>query len=234
MQLPIIYGHRGSSILEPENTMRAFARAFQDGAKGIEFDIRMTLDEQIVIIHDGAINRTSNGSGLVKDMSYEELQQFDFGKGEKIPLLKEVLKLYGNRFWLNIEIKEIGLEKQLIEMLIDLNISKKIVISSFIPVTLEKVKEINTNFSTAYLYAIRRINLLQIKNDLKCEGIHPYKNNISKRMLKKAKEQNLAVRVWTIDNPKKAIKLAKMGVDGIITNNPKLIVDTLQANLVEK
>ncbi|HUT81287.1 MAG TPA: glycerophosphodiester phosphodiesterase family protein [Candidatus Bathyarchaeia archaeon] len=230
MQQPVIFGHRGSSAFEPENTMRAFARAFQDGAKGIEFDIRLTKDEQIVIIHDEAINRTSNGSGLVKDMTFEELQQFDFGKGEKIPLLKDVLKLYGNRFWLNIEIKEVKLEKQLTELLIDMNITKKIVISSFIKETLEKIKEIDFNFNTAYLYAIRKINLNYIKNELKCEGIHPSKNNITKRLLKKTKGMKLAVRVWTVDNPKKAIKLAKLGVDGIITNNPKLITDTLQAN----
>ncbi len=230
MQQTIIYGHRGSSAFEPENTMRAFARAFQDGAKGIEFDIRLTKDKQIVIIHDETINRTSNGSGLVRDLTYEELQKFDFGKGEKIPLLKDVLKLYGNRFWLNIEIKEIGLEDLLIELLTELNIIKKIVISSFIKEPLEKIKEIISTYNTAFLYSLKKVNLTYIKQELKCDGIHPSKNNITKRVLTKAKEMNLAIRVWTVDNPKNALKLVKMGVDGIITNNPKLIIDYLQAN----
>ncbi|MHA1213294.1 MAG: glycerophosphodiester phosphodiesterase [Candidatus Heimdallarchaeota archaeon] len=127
----IIFGHRGASALEPENTMRAFARAFQDGATGIEFDIRLTKDKQIVVIHDKSINRTSNGKSLVKDMTYKELQEYDFGKGEKIPLLKDVLKLYGNRFWLNIEIKETGFEKEVVELLHKFEIKKKCLISSF-------------------------------------------------------------------------------------------------------
>ena len=73
MKLPIIFGHRGASSSEPENTMRAFIQAFQDGADGIEFDVRLTADNQMVIIHDSLINRTSNGFGLVRKKTYQEL-----------------------------------------------------------------------------------------------------------------------------------------------------------------
>ncbi|MEA2071024.1 MAG: glycerophosphodiester phosphodiesterase family protein, partial [Asgard group archaeon] len=90
----VILGHRGASAVEPENTMRAFHKAVEDGADGIELDIHKTKDEKIVVIHDATIDRTSNGFGKVAEMTYADLQKFDFGNGEKIPLLEDVLKKF--------------------------------------------------------------------------------------------------------------------------------------------
>ena len=92
MNLPLIFGHRGASALEPENTMRAFTRAFNDGAHGIEFDVRLTADNRIVVIHDKTLVRTSNGQGLVKNLTVEELLKYDFGLREKIPTLEDIDK----------------------------------------------------------------------------------------------------------------------------------------------
>ena len=224
MKLPMIFGHRGASSIEPENTMKAFQQAFEDGADGIEFDVRLTADNQMVIIHDSLINRTSNGIGLVRKKTYQELLEFDFGKGEKIPLLEDVLKKFGNQKWLNIEIKEQGYEKQLLELLDKLKIIKKYVISSFDISVIQKIKELNSEIPTAFLYDAVRINLQDLISKSHCDGIHPKHTFVNRRLFSEARYYRLAVRAWTVDSQRKAWKLTKLGINGIITNNPKKIL----------
>ena len=224
MKLPMIFGHRGASSIEPENTMKAFQQAFEDGADGIEFDVRLTADNQMVIIHDSLINRTSNGIGLVRKKTYQELLEFDFGKGEKIPLLEDVLKKFRNQKWLNIEIKEQGFEKQLIELLDKLKITRKYVISSFDISVIQKIKELNSDIPTAFLYQTVRINLQALLSKSQCDGIHPKHTFVNKRLITEARYYRLAVRAWTVDSQRKAWNLTKLGINGIITNNPKKIL----------
>ncbi|NHJ47958.1 MAG: glycerophosphodiester phosphodiesterase [Asgard group archaeon] len=224
---PLIQGHRGASAVEPENTIRAFIRAFDDGADGIEFDIRLTADKKIVVIHDKTINRTSNGKGLVKDYTFDELLKFDFGLGERIPLLAEVLTNFGNNYWLNIEVKELGFEQQLVNLLKILNVKEKIVISSFKEKALIDIKKLDRSLCTAFIYNMKNPNLEHLKSSMGIDSIHPKMNLVTKRLVKKADELNLPIRTWTVDQPKDAIKLAKLGIDTIITNNPKVIAQAL-------
>ncbi|MCK5298004.1 MAG: glycerophosphodiester phosphodiesterase [Candidatus Heimdallarchaeota archaeon] len=224
MKLPMIFGHRGASSIEPENTMKAFQQAFEDGADGIEFDVRLTADKQMVIIHDSLINRTSNGIGLVRKKTYQELLEFDFGKGEKIPLLEDVLKKFRNQKWLNIEIKEQGFEKQLIELLDKLKITRKYVISSFDISVIQKIKELNSEIPTAFLYQTIRFNLQALISKTQCDGIHPKHTIVNRRLFSEARYYRLAIRAWTVDSERKAWKLTKLGINGIITNNPKKLL----------
>lgn len=233
MKLPVVFGHRGASAIEPENTMKAFDQAFQDGADGIEFDVRLTADNQMVIIHDALIDRTSNGFGLVGKKSFQELLEFNFGKGEKIPLLEDVLKKYGNEKWLNIEIKKQGFEKQLLKMLENLKITKNYVISSFQISVLQKINELNNEIPTALLYGVGRLNLPELIKKIGCKGIHPKHTIVNRRLMGEARYYRLAVRAWTVDSPRKAWKLTKMRIHGLITNNPKKIIDHLKGKVAK-
>lgn len=228
MNLPVVFGHRGASAIEPENTMIAFERAFHDGANGIEFDVRKTADNKLVLLHDSKINRTSNGSGKLSKKNYSELLNYDFGKGEKIPLLEDVLKKFGNKYWLNIEIKEVGFEKQLIDMLAKLKISNKYVVSSFKAKVLNKIKELSKEIPTAYLYYRKTSDLNRIVRKVTANDIHPGKRFTNKRLVENAHRLKMQVRVWTVDDEPTTIKLAEWGVDGIITNNPKEIIKFLE------
>ncbi|MGC9778966.1 MAG: glycerophosphodiester phosphodiesterase [Candidatus Heimdallarchaeota archaeon] len=228
MNFPIIFGHRGASSLEPENTMKAFDRALQDGADGIEFDVRKTADDELVIIHDQRINRTSNGRGRVSKISYSNLLKYDFGKEEKIPLLRDVLKLYGNKHWLNVEVKEIGFENQLVEMLKELKINKKLVVSSFKIPVLNKLKELTDEIPTAYLFNRETNDLKKLIKNVDTNDIHPGKHFVNKTLIDNAHKLNIQVRVWTVDDRITARKLTEWGVDGIMTNNPKEIIKFLK------
>ena len=230
MNQPNVYGHRGSSKKEPENTMRAFRASFSEGAQGIEFDIRLTADKEIVCIHDATINRTSNGSGKVAEMTLKDLQRFDFGKGEKIPPLKEVLEEFGNKYWLNIEIKETNLEEMIVALLDDLKVKQKIIISSFNLNSLIAFKQLNNQIPTAYIFAFRNQKLEEILANSNINGIHPRKNIVSKKMMKFARENHLAVRPWTIDSKFFTKKMIKYGVNGIITNDPSKILEIIKKN----
>jgi hypothetical protein len=119
MPKPLIIAHRGASAYAPENTLAAFKKAIDLGADGIELDVHLSKDGEVVVIHDRTIDRTSNGKGQVAEMSLKELKALDFGswfsdeyQKESIPLLREVLELLKD--WnglLNIELKQNGLER---------------------------------------------------------------------------------------------------------------------------
>lgn len=228
MNIPIIFGHRGASSSYPENTMKAFKQAFFQGALGIEFDVRFSTDNEIVIIHDELIDRTSNGSGKVNSLTLKELRNFDFGFGEKIPTLKDVLLEFGNKYWLNIEIKEEGLEEQLIQLLHKHKISEKFVISSFYGDVLNKIKEISGEIPTAFLYDFPIYDLDELANEIRINGIHPRKDQINQKLIVQAHERSLSVRGWTIDEIDLALNFASINIDGIITNTPKAIINALK------
>ena len=97
MKRPKVLGHRGCAGLEPENTILAFKRAIDLGVDLIEFDVRMTKDKKLIVIHDEKLDRTTNGIGFVKDFNFAEIRKFDAGKGEKIPSLEETINFLKNK-----------------------------------------------------------------------------------------------------------------------------------------
>ena len=146
-----VYAHRGSSGTHPENTLAAFLDAAKLPIHGIEFDVHMTKDGELVIIHDEKIDRTSNGKGYVKDKTLAELRNYDFGswfsprfKGERIPTLEEVLDIYSDTsHLLNIELKSDvinypGMTKKVLDIVSNLNLDQRIVISSLISMPFEQ------------------------------------------------------------------------------------------------
>ncbi|MBM1105131.1 hypothetical protein JQC67_03160 [Aurantibacter crassamenti] len=107
-----ICAHRGANKTHPENTISAFKEAIRLGAQMIEFDVQLTKDEKLIIMHDATVDRTTNGSGFVKNLTFDQLRSLDAGtwkskkfEGEKIPTLKEVLQIMPNNIWLNIHLK---------------------------------------------------------------------------------------------------------------------------------
>ena len=120
-----IYAHRGSSGTHPENTIAAFTEAARLPVHGVEFDVHLTKDNELVVIHDETIDRTSNRTGFVKDMTLAELKSFDFGSwfspnfnGQTIPTLYEVLQLFAHTtHHLNIELKSFRILSQIYSVL---------------------------------------------------------------------------------------------------------------------
>jgi glycerophosphoryl diester phosphodiesterase len=139
----IIIGHRGASGHAPENTILSFRRALEFGAQMIELDIHETLDGRLVCIHDATLDRTTNGSGEVNGFTYEELLDFDAGEGEQIPLLEDVLKFASGNLQVNIELKVLEVEKQVLDIVERYEMFQDVIISSFSHDTLSTIRSMS-------------------------------------------------------------------------------------------
>ncbi len=199
------------------------------GADAIELDVRMCKTGEIVVIHDAEVDRTSNGSGSVRELSLDELKRLDFGEGEKIPTLEEVLDFAKNRILVNIEIKEQGLAHRVLDIVEKMDMVNEVLISSFLHDELVAVKNINPKILTAPLIMHRPVSVKKLVEETKAEGVHPWYEYIDKRMIEEAKSNNIFINAWTVDFEDDMKKLLNMGINGIITND----VETLR-DLVEK
>ncbi len=138
----LVLGHRGYSAKYPENTLLAFKKAIEAGADGVELDVWLTKDGEVVVIHDETVDRTSNGSGRVKDMTLEELKGLDFGNGERIPTLEEVFEALPWEAVINVEIKDADAVERTAEI-VRAHSPERVVVSSFHLDALEKYRKLD-------------------------------------------------------------------------------------------
>jgi glycerophosphoryl diester phosphodiesterase len=227
--------HRGVSGLAPENTISAFNLAVKMGFPMIELDVQMTRDQQLVVIHDSTVNRTTNGAGAVADFRLAELRQLDAGSwfgrefsGEKIPTLLEVIHEVGGHCRLNIEVKKVNtghscrpIEEALIEALSEGVSRQSYLVSSFDYAVLTRIHKLAPHIKLANLFSYLPLNLPKRIAAGILTAIHPHYFIVSKRMIETAHAHGLQVNVWTVDKPEQILSLIDLGVDGIITNYPK-------------
>src|SRR5437763_5502184 len=128
-----VFGHRGSPGFPRfgENTRTSFRKALELGADGFELDVRRCADGTIVVVHDATVNRTTNGSGRVGDLSYPQLSRFDAGYGDSIPRLSDILDEFASRCTIHVELKEAGLAQEISAMAVERKISAQVVLSAF-------------------------------------------------------------------------------------------------------
>ncbi len=112
-----VYAHRGDSQAYPENTLLAFRKALESGAYGIELDLHSTSDGTVVVIHDRSLERTTTGRGYVDEQPLAVIREFDAGSGERVPTFAEVLDLVGDRMHFDLEVKQPGIESEVLDVL---------------------------------------------------------------------------------------------------------------------
>ncbi len=232
----MIQAHRGASADAPENTMEAFRLAVDIAADGIELDVHLTKDGEVVVIHDDTIDRTSNGTGKVSDMTLEELRRFDYSNGMKgfsgvhIPTLREVYELVApTKLFVNVELKAGELpEPELIAKLAALEeefgMKDRLIYSSFNHYSLLMLKERLPHAKTALLYNAGLAFPWRYASEIAdAAALHPHKANLMiPGYVKHSHELGLIVNVWTVDSPREMKWLLGLGVDGIITNKPAI------------
>lgn len=241
MKKPVVIAHRGASAYAPENTMSAFKKALDMGAGGIELDVHLSKDGRIVVIHDERIDRTSNGKGMVRDFTLDELKNLDFGSwfsqeyaGERIPLLEEVLELLNG--WdglLNIEIKSgivlyPGIENKLVELVKKYHMDSKVIYSSFNHYSLAELKRIDPEAKIGLLYGEGLIDPWEYALRVGAYAIHPVFYAVVPDIVKGCRENGIAVNTFTVDHPEHILRMAEAGVDGIITNVPDIALKIIK------
>jgi glycerophosphoryl diester phosphodiesterase len=231
-----IIGHRGAAGTYPENTMVSFMACEKLGADGIELDVQLTKDGEIVVIHDETINRTTNGKGYVKDYTLNELKKFDASynfNGQKfddctIPTLIEVFEwAKGNNFSINVELKNDkieyhGLEERVINLIRKYEMEKRVVLSSFNHKSMLKFYLMAPDIETAVLYNKRNKEPWKIAEDYKARAIHPNYRIITDELIEKTLSHNISVRPYTVNDPTIMKTLIDDKCTAIITDFPEL------------
>ncbi len=226
---PLKIGHKGASLIAPENTLLAFQKAIDLNADYVEFDLHLTRDNRIVICHDSDTLRTTGRKKIIKETTLRELQDLDAGQGEKIPTLDALIELSKGKLNLQPEIKAQGMAELMVDMFKRNGLIDTTIISSFDITELIKVKTLEPRIKIGYLIPgeITRINLLKhyirkaLKNDF--YAIHPHYNSLTPEIVNIAHDNGLKINVWTVNDEKIIRKLIKFGVNGIITDDLTLL-----------
>lgn len=219
----LIIGHRGAMGHAPENTLQSVQIALDIGVDWIEIDV-YAVENDIVVIHDDTLDRTTNGHGAVMDHSLASLRRLDAGKGQQIPLLNEVVDLIDAKAGLNIELKGPGTAAPVINYLNDLLpphwTPDQILLSSFDHTELQQAKRLNPVFNRAPLYWTGEIDYDFVMGNLEAVCVNPSLQMVTQEMVDEAHSNGLAVLVYTVNEKADIERMRKMGVDGIFTNFP--------------
>jgi len=215
-------GHRGARAYEPENTLRSFKKALEIGVDAVELDVRKTKDNQLVVIHDADVKRTTDGKGLVSELTLKEIKEFSAEKGEKIPTLKEALDFLDKKVKILIELKESGVEEKVLSLVSEKGLQKNVIIVSFIEAALRKVRELDKEVETGLIYAKHK-NPVKAALELKVQYLIAFYRFTHTANVQKAHENGLKVIVWTVNTPEEVAEYVKKGVDGIATDKPDIL-----------
>lgn len=219
-----IFAHRGASGYEPENTLRAIQKALDLGAQWIEVDVQLVENEPIVF-HDLRLERTTNGQGFVWEHPLEKLRSLDAGKGERIPLLQEVMDLIQGKAGINIELKSPNLALPIVRFLESLVEQgkwqwKDILVSSFYHIELQKVKTLQPKILTGALCVGVPLHYARFAQELKCTSLHLALDFVTPEIINDSHARGLSVYVFTVNDLKTLTFVKSLGVDGIFTDYP--------------
>ncbi len=222
VMLELRIGHRGARAYEPENTLRSFRRALELGVNAIEFDVRRTKDGELVVIHDNKVDRTTDGKGLVNELTLKEIKELNTEKGEKIPTLEEALDFLDRKVKLLIELKETGFEDKVLEVIKSKGLEDNVIIISFHEEALRRIRELSDKIETGLIY-VKHKNPIKAALSLKAQYLLPLYRFTHSTLIKKAHENGLKVIVWTINTLEEAQEYARKGVDGIASDKPDIL-----------
>lgn len=241
-----IWAHRGCSQNYPENTLLAFQKAAEiEGLTGIELDIQLTQDGRMVVFHDEKVDRTTDGTGWLRDYTLAELKQLKIdagdGKYERIPTMEEVIELLDNRLreglLLNIELKNSvfpyeGMEEKIIELIRKRNLQERVVYSSFSALSLEKVRGMEPKAEIGVLDTKVSDCLYKLKGGCGANALHPFWRGMD---IPKEKIEGYDVRAWFTGHlyPEKPTgtlldlnALKRVGITDVFLNEPERYLGT--------
>ncbi len=253
---PINFAHRGASSRAPENTLEAFHLAAESGAGGLELDIHMTSDGHVVVIHDDSVGRTTDGFGLVRDMTLREVWSLDAGyhftpdggetypyrgRGVRVPEFGEVLREFPDHK-VNVDIKEeqIGIEEAVLEAIVGASASDRVLVVSEMSDVLGRFRELSgggvptgaSRREIGAFYRLSRMRLESLSRPLYDALQVPVESGgrriVTRRLIEAAHNRGVRVDVWTIDGPEEMRLLLDLGADVIMTNRPEVLDGVLR------
>ncbi len=222
--------HRGASAYEPENTLRAFRKAIELGADMIEVDVRLSRDGHPVLMHDATVDRTTDGTGYVRDKTLAELKGLDAGHGERIPTLQEAMELVQGRCGLYIELKEREAARPVVDA-IHANGFKGVIVGSSDPDSIGEVKRLDPEIPTSMLVRETDRDFIKPALAVGANYVHlcwekksptPHKL-LTPELLSSLRSHGLGIIVWHEERPEEIREIKKLDVDGICSDKPDLL-----------
>jgi len=247
---PYVIAHRGISAKAPENTLAAFSLATKsNGIDMVELDVRLSSDDQVIVLHDRTLQRTSTGNGAARNYSYAEITQFNAGSWfhpsfsrERIPTLRSVLELVRGKRWVNIELKSDFLHKErrgvleekILQVVRECGMLQHVMFSSFDHHLITNLKRINAGSTTGVLYNLYR-DFGRMPSKLAGRaGASVFvcaKQELRKGMTQDAHDNGIAVYVYTLNSVQDVQKMLDFGVDGILSDNADDIVTLVKGTI---
>jgi glycerophosphoryl diester phosphodiesterase len=221
------------------NTLPAFELAAAQGADGVELDVHLSQDKQLIVLHDFTVDHSANGHGYARDMTLAQLKALDAGswKDEKYPnariaTLNEVFEAVGHKLYVNVEIKSEtvetdGVEQSLADCIERFDMTRRVIVSSFNPLALKRFREIMPEVPIGYLYMPQEQPFAEVMQRLPHEARHPQHTMIDKAYMDWARKQGYRVNTWTVNDAVRAVELRNLGVDALITDHPDVILEAL-------
>ncbi|MBS1808951.1 MAG: glycerophosphodiester phosphodiesterase [Acidobacteria bacterium] len=233
----LVIAHRGASAVEPENTLRAFARSIEMGAQMIELDLHLTRDGHVVVIHDDDLRHTTNARGRVSQLTLEEVRKADAGKGERVPTLQETLELTRGRVQLYLEIKAPQAAARTLRIVREFSCQNEVLLASFdLPLMKELGEQVN-DMEIGLILGTPSLNpTVRWREAFPWRALRYYKYQTLCMQVKlcsailahKIKEQGKKLYVWTANSEADYARMIQRQVDGIATDTPDRLLAFLQ------
>lgn len=239
---PFLLAHRGDNKYAPENTLPAFAQAIQKGADGVELDAKLTADGHVIVIHDGSVNRTTDGKGSVASFTLEAIRKLDAGSwfdpkfaGTKIPLLEEVFETLGRQKLINIELTNYfagpdALVEKVCELIQRHNNAGQILFSSFFMRNLKIAAQLMPAIPRGLLAQPGILGLWARSFGFMFgdyQALHPHLSNVTREQIQRAHRVKRRIHAWTPNTPAEILKLKDWDVDGMISDDPAAAAQAL-------
>ena len=238
-----IWAHRGASGYAPENTLEAFRLAVQMGAHGVELDVHLSRDGELIVMHDETVDRTSNAHGRIADMTLSELKALDVSMGKrgyegaKVPTLSEVYALLKpSGISINVELKcDIiryeGICEKLCALEKEMGMQGRILYSSFNHYVLKDLRALAPDAKVGLLYECGIFEPWKYAKDFGADALHPYYRSLcAKGVIEGCREHGIALHPWTVNEEQDLRFLIEKGVDAVITNFPDRALAILRKN----
>jgi len=234
-----VVGHRGAAGVEPENTIRGFRYALELGVDYVECDVHLTKDNQLIVMHDETVDRTTNGTGAIRNLTFAEVRSLDAGKGERVPTLAEVLEVVKDRAILLIELKGEGVEEQAVQTVKEMQMDEQVIFTSFHLDRIRKVKSPLPPFAKGGKGGISSLKVgaifgqppadaCQQALDAGASGIGVHYRNLRRELVNKAHSHGLDVRAWNPDTVPEMQAMIDLGVNGVSSNRPDLLISLVR------
>jgi glycerophosphoryl diester phosphodiesterase len=234
---PLVIGHRGASAHAPENTLASFELAIEHQADAIEFDVKLSSDNRVVIIHDSSVDRTTNGTGKVANLSLAALRELDAGSkfadkyaGEKIPTLNEVFERFGNQILMNVELTNYstpfdGLVTKVVELVRFYKLENNVIFSSFLSNNLKVSRKLLPEVSCGLLAYSGWMGYYPRHFGWKkgFQALHPYLADVDQILVDNLHAAEKRIHVWTVNGEDNLKHMLDLKVDGIFTDDPGML-----------